>query len=367
MENKNEKNENKKDKKYISRIDEFRDEMKNYKPDFLIDQILPTNTVDMLVAEPKAKKSFLAITMAGAIASGNPWLDKFAVKQSPVLYLNLEVAPEYFNEMLNKALGYDYKGELYIAHSNFASPFKFYIAPYRTTAKTKNGEILSGIKKLSLNKEAHEAIVEFCNQVPNLGLIIIDSFRRSTSINENDSSEVSMYFNAISELRDLFKGAAILIIHHATKNPSDPNNPLKTVRGSGDLLASIDNLYQLLPQRDESASGREILTLKTDYGRIKLNSEYVNGIDIGVYDYKDEQERPRIGFVFHGKAYEGATKVEKAKNKIKELLEANGEMSYSEVVKQCAGISETTVKTALKKLKELGEITQNESGLYEIA
>ncbi len=358
-------NENTK-KKYISRVDEMLEEMKNYKPSFLIDQILPANTVDMLVAEPKAKKSFLAITMAGAIASGSPWLDRFSVKQSPVLYLNLEVAPEYFGEMLNKTLGYDYHGELYIAHNNFTAPFKFYISSYKTTQKMKDGRIVSGIKKLDINPEAKHAIEEFHSIVPNLGLIIIDSFRRSTSANENDSSEVSMYFNAISQLRDLFKGATILIIHHATKNPSDPNNPLKTVRGSGDLLASIDNLYQLIPQRSESASGRELLTLKTDYGRIKLNSEYVSGIDIGVYDYKDEQGRPRINFVFHGAAYEGATKTEQSKSKIKELLELNGKMSYSQIIGECSGISETTIKTALKNLKEAGEIKQDKDGLYEL-
>lgn len=359
---------------YISKVDVFRDKMEKFKPDFLIDQILPSNTVDMLAAEPKAKKSFLAISMAGAIASGRPWLDEFATKQVPVLYLNLEVAPAYFMEMINKTLGYDYSGDLYIAHNNFMNPFRFMISTNKVSRNTGD-EWVSGIRSNQLNKKAINGLLQFKEDVPNLGLLIIDSFRRSTTASENSSDEVSSYFDAINSIKAYYGNLTVLIIHHSTKESSKSSresNPMKAVRGSSDILASVDNLYMLTPQRKSSAPGRELLTLRTDYGRIKLKRGlgYAEGIDISVYDYKENDGKERLGFHLEGAAYEGASKTEKAKNKILELLElADGPIAYNTLIastKGSAGVSEGTCKTALNNLIEVGRIMKNKEGSYEV-
>ncbi len=357
---------------YISKVDTFRDKMEKFKPDFLIDQILPSNTVDMLAAEPKAKKSFLAISMAGAIASGKPWLDEFVTKQVPVLYLNLEVAPAYFMEMVNKTLGYDYSGDLYIAHNKFMNPFRFMISTNKVS-RNVGDEWISGIRNNQLNKEATNGLLQFKEDVPNLGLLIIDSFRRSTTASENSSDEVSSYFDAINNIKAYYGNLTVLIIHHSTKESSQStreSNPMKAVRGSGDILASVDNLYMLTPQRKSSAVGRELLTLRTDYGRIKLKSRYAVGIDISVYDYKENNGKERLGFHFVGAAYEGTSKTERAKNKILELLElADGPIAYNVLIastKGSAGVSEGTCKTALNNLIEVGKIMKNKEGSYEV-
>ncbi len=359
---------------YISKVDVFREKMEKFKPDFLVDQVLPSNTVDMLAAEPKAKKSFLAISMAGAIASGKPWLDVFPTKRVPVLYLNLEIAPAYFMEMVNKTLGYDYSGDLYIAHNNFMNPFRFMISTNKISRNTGD-EWISGIRNNKINDEAYKGIIQFKKEVPNLGLLIIDSFRRSTTASENSSDEVSSYFDAINGIKAYYGNLTVLIIHHSTKESSQSpreSNPMKAVRGSGDILASIDNLYTLTPQRKSSAVGRELLTLRTDYGRIKLKRGlgYAEGIDISVYDYKENDGKERLGFHFVGAAYEGTSKTEKAKNKILELLELeNGPIAYNVLIastKGSAGVSEGTCKTALNNLLEVGKIMKNKKGDYEV-
>ena len=356
---------------YITKIDSFREKMAVYKRDDLIENVLPANTTDMLVGPPKAKKSFIAITLAGAIASGQPWLGKFPVKQKPVLYLNLEVAPEYFREMLDKALGPDYTGDFYVAHRNFNAPFRFMVSEYKKTTQLRDGNmssILSGMHSISMGGDS-KFLAELKKQVPDVGLVVIDSFRRSTSINENDSGEVSRYFDAINKIRtELWDRATILIVHHSTKSPSDVNDPLKTVRGSGDLLASIDNLFQVIPQNKVSSREREILTFRTDYGRIRLNnSEYSTGIDIGAFDSIDNQGNKRLYFNYVGIAYEGATAAEKAMNMIREMLEQEGHR-YNEIVEEVMkrGLSRSTAKNALDKLVENDEIMKT-GDLYELS
>jgi hypothetical protein len=353
----------------ITKIDVFREKMAESKTDFLIDQILPTNTIDMLVAEPKSKKSFLAITMAGAVASGRPWLKKFTTKHMPVLYLNLEVAPEYFNEMINKTLGKDYTGDLYIAHNNFQNPFKFRLSISKISREQKNAvgkKEYIGLKEISLSTQVKETLDKFKEEVPSLGLIIVDSFRRSTTINENDSGEVSIYFDMLNKIRAMWEKSTILIIHHTVKSSVDSTNP-GSVRGSGDILAGIDNLYQLIPQQKASAKGREIITLRTDYGRIKLNDGYSNGIDIGIYDCKDDGGDKRLLFNWLGQAYEGTNKVETAKNKIKEVLSEKGSLEFTELEAEVMekGVSRSTFKNALNNLKEINEVVNN-LGYYEL-
>ena len=356
---------------YITKIEKFRNAMAQYKRDDLIENILPANTTDMLVGPPKAKKSFIAITLAGAIASGQPWLGKFPVKQKPVLYLNLEVAPEYFREMLDKALGPDYAGDFYVAHRNFNAPFRFLVSEYKKTKRVGDkdgGSILSGVHSISIEGDS-KFLVELKKEVPDVGLVVIDSFRRSTSINENDSGEVSRYFDAINKIRtELWDRATILIVHHSTKSPSDANDPLKTVRGSGDLLASIDNLFQVIPQNKVSSRDREILTFRTDYGRIRLNeNEYATGIDIGAFDSIDNQGNKRLYFNYVGIAYEGATATEKAMNMIREMLEQEGRR-YNEMVEEVmkSGLSRSTAKNAIDKLVENDEIKKT-GDLYELS
>jgi hypothetical protein len=356
---------------YITKIDSFREKMATYKRDDLIENVLPANTTDMLVGPPKAKKSFIAITLAGAIASGQPWLGKFPVKQKPVLYLNLEVAPEYFREMLDKALGPDYTGDFYVAHRNFNSPFRFMVSEFKKTKRVDDkdgGSILSGVHSTSIEGDS-KFLVELKKQVPDVGLVVIDSFRRSTSINENDSGEVSRYFDAINRLRtELWDRATILIVHHSTKSPSNTNDPLKTVRGSGDLLASIDNLFQVIPQNKVSSREREILTFRTDYGRIRLNSnDYATGIDIGAFDSVDNQGMKRLYFNYIGIAYEGATAAEKAMNMIREMLKQKG-YHYNEIIEEIMkrNLSRSTAKNAIDKLVEDEEIKKT-SDLYELS
>lgn len=264
-------------------------------------------------------------------------------------------------------MGPDYAGDFYVAHKNFSAPFRFMVSEYKKTAKDTSNNILSGMHKVSIF--GNEQLAEFKKQVSDVGLVVIDSFRRSTSINENDSGEVSRYFDAINHIRnELWDRATILIVHHSTKSPSDVNDPLKTVRGSGDLLASIDNLFQVIPQNKVSSRDREILTFKTDYGRIRLNeNEYATGIDIGAFDSIDNQGNKRLYFNYVGIAYEGATATEKAMNMIREMLEQKG-CRYNEMVDKVmkSGLSRSTAKNAIDKLVEDDEI-KKEGDKYELS
>ena len=86
-----------------------------------------------------------------------------------------------------------------------------------------------------------------------LELVVIDSLRRAApGLDENDSAAVS---KVLSPLRAISAktGTTILVVHHPRKRSLDNSTEAtQMVRGSGDLVASVDSLFYLRAKGDES-------------------------------------------------------------------------------------------------------------------
>jgi 5S rRNA maturation endonuclease (ribonuclease M5) len=74
-------------------------------------------------------------------------------------------------------------------------------------------------------------------------IVVIDSARRAApGLDENDSRQVSVLFNALRELAAELR-CTIVVIHHPRKRGNDgrEQDAADAARGSGDLLASVDS------------------------------------------------------------------------------------------------------------------------------
>jgi hypothetical protein len=88
-------------------------------PVYILDGLVPENKVVTLFAEGGSLKTWAALSLAIAVARGEPWLGCHAVQQGPALYLDWEDGPYEFSRRVRlltggtdvPALGYLYGGE----------------------------------------------------------------------------------------------------------------------------------------------------------------------------------------------------------------------------------------------------------------
>lgn len=168
------------------------------RPDWLIDDILPSNALCFLYGREGAGKSFTALDMAFAVATGEHWLH-FATRQGPVIYCTAEGT---------YGLGNRVRGYLQVKDkAGLAANGPLYLIPEALPLHADIGQ-----RQLCL------ALRSILPDRPIL--LIIDTFHAYTAgADENSAKDMGLFLAFANHLRQLL-GCTILIIHHARKNPS---------------------------------------------------------------------------------------------------------------------------------------------------
>lgn len=171
-------------------------------------------------------KTFLALQLAGAMATGQDWLGFTVPKISRVLYLQGEVDRSWWKERslaLAREMGVRKAGleSLYFCHDRWAMA--------RWTYK---GDVLctQGLKTLGLMAQRLGAEVVF-----------VDPFAKYTAVPENSTDANRELVNALDEFRQ--KYALTLVLCHHDRKPQ-PGSPPE-MRGSNVLEAEADSSIQL--------------------------------------------------------------------------------------------------------------------------
>lgn len=187
-------------------------------PHWLIEPLWGASAVGVIGGAPKSGKTFLALELAVAVASGRPCLGRFAVPcPGPVLVLAAEDSPHQVKRRLQG-----------IAHARGAD---FAALDVRL--------ILDTALRLDRPQDLHRLHLTLASQRPKL--LILDPFVRLQRADENDARQVAAILAALRELARTFN-AAVLLVHHARK--SGAALPGQALRGSGDFWAWGDsNLY----------------------------------------------------------------------------------------------------------------------------
>jgi len=206
----------------------FRDYAESIKRTYLVDDWLLAGSLTLFAGQQKLGKSTVMFSLVGALLGGDEWLGKFAVKQSPVLYLDFENPADYVWENLVEYLPADRLEEIsYLFKAPKALP-----------------PALAGdwLKKISDKHRLADQI----------GLLVVDSGRAAFN---GLFADVPNWENSQGPVRSALEplqqfaresGWAVIVIHHDNKSGG--------FSGSSDWEAVPDYIWRL----EKSKDGRKL-------------------------------------------------------------------------------------------------------------
>ena len=178
---------------------------------FAIDGILQEG-VTILSGSPKIGKSWLALNLSIAVATGGLALGSVEVNKGDVLYLALEDGLKRLKKRLKMVL------------NDEAVPEKLHLA----------------VQWLTIDTGGIEAIERWLIEHPEARLIIIDTLKRVRPLERNRASRYDLDYDAIAPIANLAinYGVAIVVVHHNRKQQAD--DALEMVSGSTGLTGAAD-------------------------------------------------------------------------------------------------------------------------------
>lgn len=195
-------------------------------PRWLVTSLWARAGVGILGGAPKCCKSWLALEIALAVASGVPCLGAFDVGDvGPVLlYMAEDAAPV----VKARLLGICRHRRLVLA----ALPVHLITAPALRLDRANDQTRL------------RDAVAKYAPR-----LLVLDPFVRLHRIDENDAGQVSALLGYLRELQRAHD-VAVLVVHHARKNGVGAQ-PGQNLRGSGDFFAWADSLLHVRRHRGQ--------------------------------------------------------------------------------------------------------------------
>lgn len=187
-------------------------------PHWLIEPLWGAGAVGIIGGAPKSCKTWLALEMAVAVASGRPCMGRFSVPcPGPTLVFAAEDAPLQVKRRIES-----------IARARQAD---FHSLEVRLIVETAlRLDRTQDLQRLRLTLAKHRP-----------KLLVLDPYVRLQRVDENDARQVSGILSALRELSRSFQ-AAVALVHHARKNAAQL--PGRALRGSSDFWAWGDsNLY----------------------------------------------------------------------------------------------------------------------------
>lgn len=189
-------------------------------PPAIVDGLLREQDIGVLFGAPGCGKSFVAIALALALASGEPWLGREVAGPAPVLYIAGEGAYGIGKRVLAWAGG---------------------TIPARSPV-WENWRQLTALVPL-LDTEAFPALLRSVEQLAEEQvrprLIIVDTLARAmTGGDENSAKDMGLFVHRCGELRER-TGAAVLLVHHSGK-AGGAERGSSALRGACDVMMALE-------------------------------------------------------------------------------------------------------------------------------
>lgn len=291
-------------------------------PSWLIEQLWTHQAVGIIGGAPKSCKTWLALEMAVAVASGSPCLGSFAVPSPGRVLL-------YAAE--------DSESALRLRLESLARHHECMLANLDIRVITA--------ASLRLDSEADQKRLETTLILHRPVLLLLDPLVRLHSIDENAAGEIA---GLLGYLRGLQRrsNVAIALVHHARKNVSASGGAGYSLRGSSDLYAWVDSFLYLRRHQDQfmlsaehrSASGTGPLTLEL----AESHSPYLKLVSTSA-----ASEVPLQDPIF---------------NRIVELLRASPQPRTTESLRNELQIRNQRLVEALRLLSQQGKIVRSSQG-----
>lgn len=193
-------------------IDGFVDEEFETGP-CLIEPFFPSKGIGLLHGRQTSGKTQLALTLARAVAAGEPFLGKFPCYQGPVLYFQVDM-PEALLQDRFRVHPEAWRG----------LPLTIFCNNNRINILNPKTDVCKAL--------------EIANAMSPV-LCIVDSLRKTHQMEENSSDTPTKVYGA---WKDHLPDSAFLFLHHETKLQSDgpPKAPEDRARGSTAWLDDAD-------------------------------------------------------------------------------------------------------------------------------
>jgi hypothetical protein len=240
------------------------DSIKDEPVEWLIESIIPKRAFVALYAPPASFKSFIALDIAEAVATGREWMGYRVPKKGAVLYI---------------------AGE---GHGGMGARVK----ACKIQNNSPDGANLYVIRaqiNIRSSQEDFDALVAAINELiaqidEPLELIILDTLMRMSGggFNENSSEDMGGFITQAGKIQAIYL-CAMLLIHHSGKDIT------KGLRGHSSLLGAVDTELEIQRQdsvinsADTSVIGNAILTVtkqKDGADSIAVGIEVVN-VEVG--------------------------------------------------------------------------------------
>lgn len=311
-------------------------DLKNYIEEgscWLVDDLIPQKSVGVWTGKRGSFKTFLILNMVICCSLGIKFLNNYTTKKIKILYLDKENGVNIIKNripLLKKGLNILDENILDIGFICFS--------------------------QLRIDKESHLLLIEDIIKKNNIELLVIDTYRRAVSFEENNAGEVSKMF--VDNLRPLVEknNLSIILIHHDRKGSKDGLiDEMDEVRGSSDLVNYSDFVL-----KNERLGNKIILKQLKSRG-----SKEINPIEINI----ETEEDNFFKFNLQGE-YTSRNKDEKCSEILflwftKENLQ-KFKISDFRKEQEKNHIKKNTLYNSLKNLQERGIIKNTSKGEYEV-
>lgn len=287
-------------------------------PRWVVPGYLPEG-LTLLAGRPKMGKSWLALGLALAVASGGAAFGKIRVEPGEALYLALEDTPRRLKKRLEMML----HGE--------PAPDGLHLA----TAWPRLDQ--GGLQQLEAWLDNH----------PEARLVIVDTLQKLRPPHDGSRGLYEQDYAALAGLKALADrhGAAALVVHHLRKGVSE--DPLEEVSGTTGLTGAADSVW----------------VLRRDRGRMDAML-FSTGRDIEEHEAALEFD-PSLGlWCLLGSAEE--YRVSRERQQIVEVLRQAGEPLRPKDIADSLGKKEANIRFLLTKLVQEGTVRRVGYGQYTI-
>jgi hypothetical protein len=213
------------------------DDIQDEPVEWLIHGILPTKSFSALFGPPGSFKSFIALDMAEAVATGRPWMGNEVEQQGAVLY----ICGEGFGGMGARIKACQ-------IHHNTPKGAPIYVIRHQLNLRSSTEDF--NALMLAVVQLVETTGIEF-------QLLIIDTLARAFGGgNENDSDAMGSFITSMGKIQE-FLTCALMVLHHSGKDLA------KGLRGHSSLLGAVDTQLEIL-RFEEQQKGVISLTKQKD-------------------------------------------------------------------------------------------------------
>lgn len=190
------------------------------KREWVVKNLISEGCTHIMSAPPKAGKTWGALALAHAVATGGQFGIDESIRQGTVLWIDEEMGLEQLPGRMRR-MG--------------IPPDARMMTMCRSKLKLDhNGDVAELLK-----------IIEDIDPV----LIVIDSLRRVHDLDENDNSKVKALFPRFKDIAEL--GPAVLILHHDRKKTMWDDDDTERASGAQDWTAQVDVVLGLHKYQNE--------------------------------------------------------------------------------------------------------------------